>query len=70
MLGLILIETESFSESKQASGYGVDWQKFRMEERLELRGAVEIELRAKAEDKKRVKWRMIESLEMVEAIER
>lgn len=27
MLGLMLIETESFSELKQTSGYGVDLQK-------------------------------------------
>lgn len=40
MLGLMLMEIESFKESKQTSGYGVDLQKDLMEDKWGLRELV------------------------------
>lgn len=40
MFGLMLMEIESFNESKQTSGYGVDLQKDLMEDKWGLRELV------------------------------
>lgn len=40
MLGVMLMEIESFNESKQTSGYGVDLQKDLMEDKWGLRELV------------------------------
>ncbi|KAI7981713.1 hypothetical protein LOK49_Contig17G00008 [Camellia lanceoleosa] len=56
MLGLMFIEMESLSESKQTSGYGVDLQTNLIEERWESREVVVVEekdeLRAHVVEKK------------------
>lgn len=57
MLGLMFIEMESLSDSKQTSGYGVDLQTDLIEERWESREVVvveekEEELRAHVVEKK------------------
>lgn len=72
MFGLMPMETESFKESKQASGYGVVLQKLFMEERLESREAEEDEeeLRANVEEKKierRRRERVLEEAMRVDA---
>lgn len=54
MSGLMFIEMESFNESKQESGYGVDWQMLCMEVRFGLREFVEEMLRPKVDEKKMV----------------
>ncbi|KAE8666393.1 hypothetical protein F3Y22_tig00112498pilonHSYRG00031 [Hibiscus syriacus] len=53
MLGLMFTEMESFSESKQEPGYGVDLQKLHMEVRFGFREFVEETMREKIEEKKK-----------------
>jgi hypothetical protein len=69
MFGLILIEMESFNESKQTSGYGVVWQNDSMEDKYwECREFVEEDLRAHVVDKV-IAERSKNSFRMDEAIE-
>ena len=70
--GEIFMDTESFNELKQASGFGVPWQNFFIAEILVSKEDVLVEeemLRAYVVEKKKIVQRRIrESFKLVEAI--
>lgn len=59
MLGLMFIETESFNESKQTSGYGVDLQNDLIEDKLGLKLVVFVE----EEEEEEELWRALQVVE-------